>query len=130
MKPPTKSQQRYFGIAVASALLVLAWIVWRSFASITLSGVVGFSGIVFASLYYSLPSSQRKLILLFRTITYPVQWIMTLAVLAIVYYGVLTPIAIWYRISGKSIRKTDAEATSNWRPMNLPSDPDSYFRTF
>jgi hypothetical protein len=130
MKPPTKSQQRYFGLAVAAAWLMLAWIAWRAFASIPLSSVLGLFGIVFASLYYSLPSSQQKLILVFRTITFPIQWIMTLIVLAIVYYVVLTPIAVWYRLSGKSIRKTDADTTSNWRPTKLPPDPDSYFRTF
>lgn len=130
MKPPTKSQQQYFGVAVFSALLMLAWITWRAFAYVPLSGIFCVCGITFAGVYYCVPSAQPKLITIFRTITYPVQWIMTLVVLGIVYYAVLTPVAIWYRLAGKSICSTDTDTETNWQPIEQSPDRESYFRTF
>lgn len=130
MKPPTPSQQRYFGISVAAALLMLSWITWRAVASPWLSGAIAGAGGLFAVVYYAIPTSQPNLIAFFRATTFPIQWTMTLIVLAIVYYVVLMPISIWFRVSGRSIRDADADAKSNWAPIDLPADHDSYFRTF
>ncbi|MDV6032547.1 MAG: hypothetical protein F9B45_21175 [Phycisphaera sp. RhM] len=130
MKPPTDSQRRYFGVAVAAALLMLAWIAWRAIASPFLSGGLAAAALVVALVYYLIPASQPKLMAFFHAITYPIRWTATLVVLAIVYYAVVTPISIWFRVTGKSIRKNASDSNSNWRSIDLPSDPQSYFRTF
>ncbi|MCA9136591.1 MAG: hypothetical protein KDB00_07525 [Planctomycetales bacterium] len=130
MKTPTQSQQRYFGFAISSALLMISWITWRAFSSAVLSGSIVGGAAGMAGVYYFIPSTQPWLIRTFRAITFPIQWIMTLLVLAIVYYMVLTPIALWYRARGKSIRVTSSDAVTNWQPHESASSPDSYFKTF
>ncbi|MCS7468064.1 hypothetical protein NZK35_15540 [Stieleria sp. ICT_E10.1] len=130
MKPPTDSHRRSFGVAIAAALLMLAWIAWRAIASPFLSGGLAAAALVVAMVYYLIPASQPKLIAFFHAITYPIRWTATLVVLAIVYYGVVTPISIWFRVKGKSIRTNASDSKSNWRSIDLPSDPQSYFRTF
>ncbi|QEF96992.1 hypothetical protein Mal15_10220 [Stieleria maiorica] len=130
MPPPTASQQRYFGIAIAAALLMLSWIGWRAIGSPLLSGGLVVAALGLAPVYYLFPASQPKLMALFHAITFPIRWTATIVVLGIVYYAVVTPVSIWFRLSGKSIRKSDPDARSNWRSIELPSEPESYFRTF
>ncbi|QDV46370.1 hypothetical protein Enr13x_62790 [Stieleria neptunia] len=130
MKPPTASQQRYFGIAIAAALSMLAWIAWRAVASPLLSGGLVAAALLVALVYYLVPASQPKWMAFFHAITFPIRWTATMLVLAIVYYGVVTPVSIWFRVTGKSIRKNASDSKTNWRSIDLPSDPQSYFRTF
>ena len=80
--------------------------------------------------YYLMPASQSTLIAGFQAVTFPIRWTATVLVLAIVYFVVVTPISVWFRFSGKSIRRIDSDAESNWNSIQLPSDPDTYFRTF
>lgn len=111
-------------------LTVLAWIAYRISASPVFSACLICAGVGIALVYYLIPTTQLALIAGFEKLTFPIRWLMTLITLALVYYCVMAPIAIWYRASGKSIRKHDPDASSSWEPIELPSDPDSYFRTF
>ena len=129
-KPLSPQQQRFFGIAVAAAIGMLAWFAWRAFHWPWLSAALASAGALFAVVYYLIPAAQPRLVAVFRMITFPIQWIMTLIVLSIVYYVVVTPISIWFRWSGKSIRATNRNAKTNWHPIEDSQDPESYFRTF
>ncbi|MCO8125211.1 hypothetical protein NHH03_25970 [Stieleria sp. TO1_6] len=130
MNAVTDSQQRYFGVAIATALLMLSWIMWRAVGSPWLTGGLVIVACIVALVYYLLPGSQPTLISVFQAITFPIRWTATVLVLAVVYFVVLTPISVWFRFSGKSIRHNDQDAKTNWQSIDLPSDPTSYFRTF
>lgn len=121
---------KYFGLSVGLALGMLGWIAYGAIGSILLSTSIGLAGIVYAAAFYFVPAVQPMLIEGFHHATFPIRWSMTLTVLAIVYYLVLTPIACWYRWSGKSIRRFNSDSRTNWQPTNIPADKESYFRTY
>lgn len=124
------SQSRFYGVSVAGALCLLGWIAFRASESVAMFGAIAGIGVIYALVFYLVPSSQPKLINGFHRATQPLRFVMTLAVLATVYYAVLTPIAIWYRLTGKSIRQSDPNATTHWHPLESASDNESYFRTY
>jgi hypothetical protein len=126
----SNSPQRTYGVAITTFLGMLAWVSWQALGWPWLSGGLVGTACVHAVVFYLVPSSRVRLIALFQAITFPIRWAATLVVMGIVYYGVLTPIAIWFRATGKSIRTDAPDASSNWHPIDVPSDPDSYFRTF
>ena len=130
MKQPSPSQRRYFGLAVGGALLVVSATIGTSNVSIVGAWIVAAIGVSFALAYYSVPSWQLKLIAAFEKVTYPIRWIASLVALGLVYYAVLTPIAIWYRMSGRSFRDDHPGKQSNWGPVKKRTDPKSYFETY
>jgi hypothetical protein len=65
-------------------------------------------------------------------LTLPIGWVMSHAILAVMYYGVMTPIGLLLRLFGHdSMRRTfDRSASSYWLPRRETESPDRYFRQF
>jgi hypothetical protein len=64
--------------------------------------------------------------------TYPVRWTANWILLAVVYYGVLTPVAFLVRLwlpDGLQ-RRLDADAATYWQPRANVVDHSSYYRQF
>ena len=87
-------------------------------------------GLLFGLLYCLLPRWRAGLHAGVQAATFPIRFAATFLVLAVVYYAVLTPIAVWFRLSGKSLRRTDRASSSNWDRCHTDDDPQRYFRTF
>lgn len=62
----------------------------------------------------------------------PVGWLVSYLLLGIVYYGVVTPLALVMRLRGRDPleRSLDRQATTYWKTRTKRSDPKSYFETF
>jgi hypothetical protein len=65
-------------------------------------------------------------------VAFPLGWLVSQLVLAILFYGVFTPLALVFRLIGRdalALKKPSGEATF-WRPKPTPSDPRRYFRQY
>jgi hypothetical protein len=62
-------------------------------------------------------------------VTYPVGFVVSYVVLALVYFLALTPIGLTMRLFRHDplSRKFEPGATSYWKPRNKTRTPDSYF---
>jgi hypothetical protein len=62
--------------------------------------------------------------------TYPIGFVVSHVVLAILYYGVLTPIGWLMKLGGYNplARRFDRRAPTYWRPRGAPKTPGTYFR--
>ena len=132
MQPPTASHLRGFGVAVVAASAALSFMLWQSTRSVAFAVLAVTVGIVFAAVYYSFPKLQPAVYAGFHTVTFPIRFFATAVVLGIVYYLVLLPVAVWYRGRGKSLRRFDRTATTNWHRCDPgdDDDPDRSFRTY
>jgi len=65
-------------------------------------------------------------------ITWPIGWVVSHVALAIVYYGVFTPLALFFWLIGRDAlnRKFDPDAESYWEPYNPDQGPARYLRQF
>lgn len=129
--PLDRRQLRYFGIALASLFWVLAVLaVWRWQAT----GIAGFfavAGILVAAVYYLRPASQQPIYLWFRRVTYPIQLLVTVVLLAGVYFLLITPIGALLRLRGISVRrKPDPHQPTYWSPLEHSGDVSRYFDTY
>jgi hypothetical protein len=126
------SQLRYFGGAVVAASWILALTLARAGLPSWLAVAVAAAGTLVGIVYYAWPSCQRRVVAGFQAATFPVRWLATGLALALVYYAVITPIAIWFRFRGKSILRRDAETSDRtaWQSAEWPADDESYFRMF
>lgn len=64
--------------------------------------------------------------------TFPVGWVVSQAVLALLFFGVFTPIALVFRMIGRDAlgRRYAPEQETYWVPKPAADDPRSYFRQF
>jgi hypothetical protein len=79
------------------------------------------------------PSWLRIPFLLLSLITWPIGFVVSQSALAIIYFGVFTPIAIIFRLKGRDAlkRKWDKQAKSYWEPRAQKQENiESYFHTY
>ena len=78
------------------------------------------------------PALLRWVFLAAMLVTFPIGWLVSLTVLAFLYYVVITPLAVFFRLRGRDLlnRRTAPEQASFWEPKRTPVDLRSYFRQY
>jgi hypothetical protein len=64
--------------------------------------------------------------------SWPIGWVASHLAFAILYYGVVTPVALLFRLIGRDAlrRRFDRAAASYWEPYNPDQGPERYLRQF
>jgi hypothetical protein len=125
-----KQPSPWFGVSFGLALCVAGWTAGHLSGSTTLMLILASGGLLFGLLYSVLPRWRPGLFAGVQAASFPVRFAATFLVLAVVYYAVMTPIALWFRLSGKSLRRSDRASSSNWQRCQADDDPQRYLRTF
>ena len=88
--------------------------------------VVGLVGLAF-------PAAIRWVYVVWMAAVWPIGWVVSHVLLAVIFFGVITPIGLILRAVGRDpmCKKLDRSAKSYWiaRPTDDP-DPQQYFRQF
>jgi hypothetical protein len=76
------------------------------------------------------PAFIRPVFTTATAVTYPIGWVVSHLVLGALYYGVFTPVALWFRLTGRDAlaRRKRPDLSSHWVPKATPADVRSYFR--
>jgi hypothetical protein len=131
-KQPTPRELRWFGLALLGFFTILgSMILWRTGNSLV-PKILWTTGALVVSVYYLAPPIRRPIYLAWMTLTHPIGWIATQLILALVYYGVITPVGLVMRIAGRDTmgRTFDRQATSYWIERPKKTAADRYFRQF
>jgi nitric oxide reductase large subunit len=129
-RQPRKTELQVFGLLLALfAGFVGALLRWK-LEFPTAAAVVWVLGGFAALSYYALPPLRRPMIRAWVTVTFPLGWLISHGVLALVYYGVFTPIGGIQRLFGRDAmqRRPDPRTTSYWHERKTKRDPASYFK--
>ncbi len=78
------------------------------------------------------PAAVRWLFVGWMVVAFPIGWLVSLVLLLVMYYGLLTPVALLFRLRGRDPlrRKRTPTATTFWLPKDTPQDVRSYFRQY
>ena len=65
-------------------------------------------------------------------LAFPIGWVVSQIMLAVMYYGIITPLALWFRIRGRDLlsRKPAPNRPSFWMPKRTPEDMGAHFRQY
>jgi hypothetical protein len=97
------------------------------------------AGIAFAALAVVLgglglirPAALRWLFVGATVLTFPIGWVGSQILLAVMFYGLITPLAWWFRLQGRDwlARKPAPNRASFWTPKHTPADMRAYFRQY
>jgi hypothetical protein len=78
------------------------------------------------------PRLFQPILGLFGWATYPFRWILSQVALGLVFFGLILPLAIWFRLRGRDALglRFNSEAATYWQPRTIDSDPRQYYRQF
>ena len=128
---PGNRQLRVFGAGALVMFGLLGWWLhagahpsWALAAWIT----AGFSGLA-AAVW---PKANVPLYLTLSIVAFPIGLLLSYAVLALMWYVIITLVALLFRAFGKDPlqRRFDRKAATYWQPYPQHADRDRYFRQF
>jgi hypothetical protein len=138
---PGRRELRQFGwIALVAFGLLGAVILWKGGLFHLSFGAAGrpvaFTlwavGAASALLSIAWPQGNRPLFVGLSLLAFPIGWVVSHLVLAILFYGVLTPVGLLFRVLGRDPleRPFQSEMRSYWVDLREVTDEKDYFRQF
>jgi hypothetical protein len=107
----------FIGAAVRAAQPNLAFAIWAVGLALGASGLVR-------------PAIVRPVYAALMWVTFPIAWVMSHAILGIMYFVIITPVAMVVRLFYDPMARTfDRRASSYWLVRSAPP-PSRYFRQF
>jgi hypothetical protein len=90
-----------------------------------LAGGVGLAGLIW-------PAAVRPLFLGLTVVTFPIGWLVSRLLLAVLFYGVFTPVGLVRRWLGRDALELRpcSDRYTYWAPKVIKDDPRRYFRPF
>jgi hypothetical protein len=138
---PAERELRQFGWIALGAFLALALLCyWRggllgidfgaasSSVSLVLAGLGSASGL----LSLLAPRANRPLYVALVVVTYPIGFVLSYLIMAVLFYGIITPVALLCRSVGFDPlkRRFDREAESYWVEVERPASKQRYYKQF
>jgi hypothetical protein len=126
--PPTPTLRRFGFIAAVLLLTVGSWQLWHDRGLI--GGVLVGLALPFAALAFARPVWLRPVYVGLMILTFPLNWIVSHVMLAVIFYCLFTPVALLFRLLGRDVlgRHAGAARDSYWTPKAQPEGVRSYFR--
>jgi hypothetical protein len=127
---PTRRDLRLFAVVQLNVAAAIAWILARRDWD---GAAIGLLAVAVGGLLVGLaaPEWLRPAYVAWMAASYPIGWVVSHVLLAIVYYGVVTPIGVILRMSGRdTLRLRSRPESTYW--VRRPPSPEStrYFRQF
>jgi len=132
-RDPSPRQVRQFAFfALPVFCLLLAAIAVYRFDSWPLGWALAAVGVASVVLGMVRPRWMRLAFIGWMWAAFPIGWLVSHALLAVIFYLVMTPIGWMLRIVGHDplARSFDPRAETYWVPRSQQSDPSRYFRQF
>lgn len=76
------------------------------------------------------PALLRPVFVGASIVTYPIGWLVSRVVLAAIFFGLVTPLGIVFRLAGRDRLGLRSAGPPRWIEKTPPRDPRSYFDAF
>jgi saxitoxin biosynthesis operon SxtJ-like protein len=131
-REPSSTELRNFGILLASFCGLLGGLVVYHTGSWSSASFIWGAGALVSVFYYTLPATQYLVFRSWTTAVYPIGWIISHALLAAVYYMVITPIGLALRLWNRDQLqlKLSPSSSTYWIPHTAPKGIGQYFQQF
>jgi hypothetical protein len=100
----------------------------RPLWGMTLAGIA----VIFGLPGWIRPPLLRWIFVGWMVLVFPIGWLLSSLLLGSLYFLVLTPVAVFFRLRGRDLlgRKPAPERPGFWEPKQTPLDLHSYFRQY
>lgn len=129
---PTKRDLKMFGWMLLAFVVLLGGLVWWKFeAALAARWVWGVGGALWV-VYTAAPGARKPIYLGWMYGAFPIGWVISHVILAVVFYLVITPIGLVMKLAGYDPmqRKFEPTAKTYWLPRKQVADVRQYFRQY
>jgi len=129
---PPDRQLRSFGMLLAIFVPLLGAMFWWRTGRLNVGVTVWAVGGVLTAVYWLLPALRRTVYVGWMYAAFPIGWTVSHLLMAIIFYGAITPIGWVLRVSGRELlpRRFDRAARTYWVPRVRNDDIGRYFRQY
>lgn len=125
---PSRRHLRSFAWMTALVLVAVSW----RLDSLGLSLALWLAGASVFALGTVWPAAFRWWYVALVVLTYPLGWLVSRVLLGAVYFGLITPLAVCFRLRGRDAleRRFAPGATTYWQPRVRERALQDYYRQF
>ncbi len=129
---PTRRQLNQFGFIWLGFMAFFGAMAWFKFSAPPVAVVLGMSAVVIPVIGWVFPAFMRVVFVGMSFAAWPIGFVVSHVVLALVYYLVVTPIGLVMRVVGYDpmSRRSAVDGASRWVQRDVDRNADSYFRQF
>jgi hypothetical protein len=130
-QPPDKTLRQFAGLWLACFGGLAAWQgIVRGHTSLAAALAVLALGVGPLGLIW--PRIVRPIYVAWMVLAFPIGWSISQIILAVMFYGLFTPIGLIFRIIGRDAlhRARQPGLESYWSAKTIPADPRRYFKQF
>ena len=129
LNPSARLLRQFAGlwVLVFSGLALRQW----SHGHIYAAGLIGTLAVTVGSVGLMFPSSIRPVFIAWTVLAYPIGWMVSRFSLALLFYGVLTPLGLAFRLMRRDcLQLGPRRRESYWTPKATSSEAMGYFRQY
>lgn len=119
--------------ALGWALFFIAWGAYQFWgrSQASLAGALVLLAILGPVSAWFAPRFFRSIYIACALIAFPLGWVISHIALAIMFYGVVFPMAVAFRLSGRDrLQLNRTTLRTYWKQKNTPTDPSRYLRIY
>jgi len=126
---PDERQLRQFAWVSLVGFPALGALLWRAHGSPLPAMVLTAFGVLVWLVGWLEPRRIRVVYVTLMAISVPIGWVFSNLLLRIVFYGVVTPVGLLFRLAGRdALALRRPQGPSHWRDLAPHEDAASYFR--
>ena len=128
--PSTRDLRQFAGIWLPLACLIIGWMIQRRTGEWTVSLVIWAVCAAMALAGLAQPKLIKPVFVGMMYAVFPIGFVLSYCILAIVYYLVITPVGLIMRLVGYDPmeRKLDRETDTYWKVRDNTQNASQYFR--
>jgi hypothetical protein len=130
-RPPTTTLRQFAGIWMVVFTGLSIWQgLLRGHHGLGLAFAI--LGLAFGPLGLLMPQAIRWVFVAAQIVTFPIGWVVSRVLLAVLFFGMFTPVALVFRLLGRDAlgKKQKQGQTTYWTAIPAVADARSYFRQF
>lgn len=131
-KDPSRRELNVFGGLFALFFGIVGALIHWKFEAPTVAMTVWCVAAAVVVVFFAVPPVRLPIYLGWIYAAYPIGWTLSHVLLAIIFYGMFTPIGLVMRLLGHDPmqRRLDRDAKTYWSEHNPGGEPGRYFRQF
>lgn len=129
---PSRKELKAFSLLLIVFFAIVAWLAYRKGASTETAWMIAGGGAVVGIAGLFSPAFIRVVYVVWMTAVFPIGFVVSNVVLAIVFYGVVSPIGLLAKLTGRNVMQLgfDRDAKTYWNIRQQIKDPRRYFRQY
>lgn len=129
---PPKRDLRIFALLLPVFFGIVAWVVFRKHDNATVAIAIASSGAAMGAVCFVAPVIARYVYVGWMIAVFPIGWVVSHILLAVMFYGIVTPIGLIMQLCGRDPmrRRFDPDATTYWVKRFEQAKAEQYFRQF